>query len=191
MRRVTTGRAILISLGGLAFGVSLFVMFQRYGLGMGCLTLLRTCGIRLAFLEKRESQMQDMDDTIRRFYSENRQTFCMALGTFFLAWLCESLEVYAILYYLDLGIGVWTSISIAALTVFIKGGTFFIPGSLGAQEGGYTLLLMSFGYTEVTGIIFALIRRFREILWIVIGLGCLMLLKGKDISLSTESTSSG
>lgn len=182
--------AMLVSLGLLAFGVGLFVMFQRYGLGMGCLTLLRICRIRLTFLEKRESQLQEMDATIRQFYSENRRTFYVALGTFFLAWLCETLEVYAILYYLDVSVDVWTSVSIAALTVFIKGGTFFIPGSLGAQEGGYTLLLMSFGYTEVTGITFALIRRLREILWILIGLGCLMLLKGKDLPITTQPTSS-
>lgn len=181
--------AMLVSLGLLAFGVGLFVMFQRYGLGMGCLTLFRSCGIRLTFLEKRENQLQEMDATIRRFYSENRSTFYVALGTFFLAWFCETLEVYAILYYLDASVDVWTSISIAALTVFIKGGTFFIPGSLGAQEGGYTLLLMSFGYTEVTGITFALIRRLREILWILIGLGCLMLLKGNDLPAAPEPTS--
>ncbi len=180
--------AMFVSLGLLAFSVGLFVMFQRYGLGMGCLTMLRMCKIRLAFLEKRESQLQEMDATIRRFYSENRRTFFIGLGTFFLAWLCETLEVYAILYYLGMEIDVWTSISIAALTVFIKGGTFFIPGSLGAQEGGYTLLLMSFGYTEVTGITFALIRRLREILWIVIGLVCLMALKGKDVQIPIEPT---
>ena len=182
--------AMMVSLGLLAFGVGLFVVFQRYGLGMGGLILLQTCGIRLAFLERRKPQLQKMDATIQRFYSQNGRTFYMALGTFFLAWLCETLEVYAILYFLDVSAGVWTSISIAALTVFIKGGTFFIPGSLGAQEGGYTLLLMSFGYTEVTGITFALIRRLREILWILVGLGCLILLKGKDLPSSSEATSS-
>jgi len=182
--------AMLVSLGLLTFGVGLFVVFQRYGLGMGSLILLRTCGIRLAILEKRERQLQEMDATIQRFYSLNRRRFYVALGTFFLAWFCETLEVYAILYYLDVSADVWTSISIAALTVFIKGGTFFIPGSLGAQEGGYTLLLMSFGYTEVTGITFALIRRLREILWILIGLGCLMLLKGKDFPIPTGPTPS-
>ena len=182
--------AMLVSLGLLAFGVALFIVFQRHGIGLGCLTILRTCGIRLKFLETREPKLRELDDTIRQFYSQHRGTFYVTLGTFFLAWLCETLEVYAILYYLDMGVDVWTSISIAALTVFIKGGTFFIPGSLGAQEGGYTLLLMSFGYSEVTGITFALIRRLREILWILIGLGCLMLLQGKDLPTSTAPTSS-
>lgn len=171
--------AMLVSVGVLAFGVGLFVLLQRHGIGMGFLGVLRGCGIKLAFLEKREPQLQEMDGTIRGFYSQHRQTFYGALSIFFLAWLTETLEVYAILYYLGVSIDVWTSLSIAALTVFIKGGTFFIPGSLGAQEGGYTLLLMSFGYTEVTGITFALIRRLREILWILLGLICLMVLKNQ------------
>ena len=172
--------AMLVSVGVLGFGVGLFLLLQRHGIGVGCLTMLRACGIRFGFLEKREPQLQELDGTIRSFYSQHRQTFYAALAIFFLAWLTETLEVYAILYYLGVSIDVWAAISIAALTVLIKGGTFFIPGSLGAQEGGYTLLLMSFGYSEVTGITFALIRRLREILWILLGLVCLMLLKNQD-----------
>ena len=179
-----------VSLVLLAFGVGLLVAVQRYGIGLGCLTMLRVCGIRLEFLEKREAQLREMDATIQQFYSQNRGTFYAALATFFLAWCCETLEVYAILYYLGAGVDIWTSISIAALTVLIKGGTFFIPGSLGAQEAGYTLLLMSFGYTEVTGMTFALIRRLREIVWILIGLICLLLLKGKDLPATTGPPSS-
>jgi hypothetical protein len=106
---------------------------------------LKAYWINWRFFERRKPQLQEMDATIQRFYSQNRRTFYVILGTFFLAWLCETLEVYAILYYLNVSADVWTSISIGALTVFIKGGTFFIPGSLEAQEGGYTLLLMSFG----------------------------------------------
>ncbi|MGD9850075.1 MAG: flippase-like domain-containing protein [Nitrospirales bacterium] len=184
-----SGLAMVISLGVLIFGVGLFVLLQRYGIGMGILAILRACRIKLAFFEARESKLLELDATIRNFYSHHRRRFFIALGTFFVAWLAETLEVYAILFFLNVGVDVWTAISIAALTVFIKGGTFFIPGSLGAQEGGYTLLLMSFGYSEVTGLTFALIRRLREILWIVIGLGCLMLLQGKNFTGTSEPTS--
>jgi glycosyltransferase 2 family protein len=176
------GLAMFVSVGMLVFGVGLFVLLQRQGLGMGCLSLLRACGIRWAFLETREFQLQELDHTIRSFYAQHQQTFYRTFTIFFLAWLTETLEVYAILYYLGASIDIGTSFSIAALTVFIKGGTFFIPGSLGAQEGGYTLLLMSFGYSEVTGISFALIRRLREILWILLGLVCLLLLKKQNTS---------
>jgi len=74
---------------------------------------------------------------------------------------------------------VLSAISIGALSVFIKGGTFFIPGSLGAQDGGNLLLLKAFGYSDVTGITFALLRRFRELVWIGIGLVCLAVM-GKN-----------
>jgi uncharacterized protein (TIRG00374 family) len=172
----------LVGVGILAFGIGLFVLLQRYGLGMACLGLVRACGIHLTLLEKRQSQLQELDGIIRSFYWHHQQTFYSAFVLFFLAWLIETLEVYAILYFLDVSsFDLWTSLSIAALAVFIKGGTFFIPGSLGAQEGGYTLLLMTFGYSEVTGITFALIRRVREIFWILFGLLCLMLLKKKVV----------
>ena len=57
--------------------------------------------------------------------------------------------------------------------VFIKGGTFFIPGSLGAQDSGNVLVQRAFGYSDVTGVTFVLLRRFRELVWIGIGLFCL------------------
>ncbi len=182
--------AAIFSVGLLGFGLVLFVSVQRYGLAMGFLRLLEFCRIRLKFLETRRPQLMELDQTIRQFYSSHRRTFYFALGTFFLAWFTETLEVYAILYYLGAEVDVLSSISIAALTILIKGGTFFIPGSLGAQEGGYVLLLLSYGYTDVTGITFALVRRIREILWILVGLLCLLFLKGRD-TVVTESLSAG
>ena len=162
--------AALVSVGVLGFGVLLLVLAQRYGMATGLLTLLRKAHLHIRFLETREAQLLELDRTIQNFYTYRRRTFLLATGTFFLGWMTESLEVYAILYFLGGNVGILPSISIAALAVLIKGGTFFIPGSLGAQEGGYLLLLVGFGYDEVTGITFALIRRLREVVWIVLGL---------------------
>ena len=81
--------------------------------------------------------------------------------------------MYVIIMYLGEQANMLSAVSIGALSVFIKGGTFFIPGSLGAQDGGNLLLLKAFGYSDVTGITFALLRRFRELVWIGIGLLCL------------------
>lgn len=181
--------ATVMSVGLLGFGILLFVMMQRYGLAMGCLRLLRLCRLRWRFLESRHGKLMEVDRTIREFYTQHRPIFYWALITFFMAWLTETLEVYAILYYLGVEVDLLSSVSIAALSVLIKGGTFFIPGSLGAQEGGYVLLLVGFGYTDVTGITFALVRRLREILWILVGLICLLSLKGRDSMATADSPS--
>jgi len=175
-----------VSLGMLAFGLFLLFVIQRYGIGLGLLTIFRTIRLPIRFLESREAQLLNVDTTIRAFYRERRGTFRFAVLIYFVAWTIETFEVYAILYFLGVDITLLSAFSIAAISVLIKGAGFFIPGSVGAQEGGYLFLLMSFGYDEVTGITFALIRRLREVLWIMIGLLLLALLKEKPVASSTN-----
>ncbi|WP_455370771.1 lysylphosphatidylglycerol synthase transmembrane domain-containing protein [Petrachloros mirabilis] len=173
---VTAG---LLSVGLLLFGTAAFVLVQRRGLFMWILGMLRRIGFRIGFLEAKEDKLKELDRTILNFYSMHQSTFYASTGVYFLGWLAEALEVFVIIYYLGGPATVASAVSIGALSVFIKGGTFFIPGSLGAQDGGNLLLLKAFGYSDVTGITFALLRRFRELVWIGIGLACLAVLGKK------------
>lgn len=169
--------AALLSVGLLLFGTAAFVFMQRRGLFTWILETLRTIGVRSQFLDSREEQLRALDRTILNFYSQRRPVFYASTGLYFLGWLAEALEVFVIIYYLGGPVGVLPAVSIGALSVFIKGGTFFIPGSLGTQDAGNLLLLKAFGYSDVTGITFALLRRFRELVWVGVGLLCLVLVK--------------
>lgn len=166
----------LLSVGLLAFGAMAFVFVQRRGLFIWILETLRKLGIRIGFLEAREGKLRELDQTILNFYTRHQTAFYASTALYFLGWLAEALEVFVIIAYLGGPVDVWSAISIGALSVFIKGGTFFIPGSLGAQDGGNLLLLQAFGYSDVTGITFALLRRFRELVWIGIGLACVAMM---------------
>jgi uncharacterized protein (TIRG00374 family) len=170
--------ATLLSLGLLLFGTVAFVLVQRRGLFTWILAMLRKIGLRISFLETREEKLESLDQTILNFYTHHQSAFYTSTGLYFLGWLAEALEVFVIIYYLGGPATILSAISIGALSVFIKGGTFFIPGSLGAQDGGNLLLLEAFGYSDITGITFALLRRFRELVWIGIGLACLAILGG-------------
>lgn len=168
-----------VTLGLLGFGVFLFLVVQRYGIGRGLLTVADTCRLRSQRLEAYRPQLLELDRTIRTFYGERRRTFLWSMVVHFVAWLTEVVEVYAILYFLGAEVGWLTSFAIAAIAVLIKGSVSFVPGGLGAQEGGYLFLLTALGHDEVTGITFAVIRRIREILWILIGLVFLAVLRDK------------
>ncbi|MGH7232777.1 MAG: flippase-like domain-containing protein [Nitrospiraceae bacterium] len=170
--------AAMVSAGLLLFGIVIFLTVQRRGLFTSLVSLLRRCGIRLHSLESREEKLRALDRTIIDFYSRARLAFLCSTGVFLLGWLAEALEVYAILYYVGPPADIPTSIAIGALAVLIKGGTFFIPGSIGAQEGGNLLLLMAFGYSDLAGITFAILRRLRELVWIAIGLACMAAMGG-------------
>ena len=154
--------AVLVSVGLLACGLGGLVIAQRIGIGAALLWVLRKMRVHLTFLEQRESQLRQLDESIRRIYAERRGAVYASVSTFLVAWMTETFEVFAILYFLGVPVDWLSSFAIAALSVLIKGSVFFIPGSIGAQEAGYLLLLLGFGYDEVTGITFALIRRRSE-----------------------------
>jgi uncharacterized protein (TIRG00374 family) len=174
-----TVAAALVSVGLLVLVTAALVFVQQQGLFTWLLGAQRKLGLKIHYLEKREKKLRSLDRTILDFYRDNRLTFCSSIGLFFVGWMAEALEVYVIIYFLGGPAVALSAISISALSVFIKSGTFFIPGSLGAQDGGNMLLLRAFGYSDVTGITFALLRRFRELVWIGLGLLCLMLAGGR------------
>lgn len=170
--------AALVSVSLLLLVTSSLVYAQREGFFTWLLEFTRKIGLKIRFLETREEQLRSLDRMILEYYSHNRRAVYSSTGLFFLSWMAEALEVYVIIWYLGGPALVLSAISINALSVFIKGGSFFIPGSLGAQDIGNYFLLKDFGYSDVAGVTFALLRRFRELIWIGIGLLCLVVLRG-------------
>jgi len=182
--------SVILTVTLLLAGTTVLLVLQRRGLFTGLLRLLRRVRIRVAFLESREAKLMALDRAIKDFYDRDRRRFYGAIAAFSLGWLAEALEVYAILFFLGPPPGVAVSVSIGALAVLIKGGTFFIPGSVGAQEAGNVMLLMASGYSDVDGVTFAILRRIRELVWIAAGLLCLALLGGfKAVAASDAKTS--
>ncbi|NOT21407.1 MAG: flippase-like domain-containing protein [Nitrospiraceae bacterium] len=176
------GQTVVMALGSVAvlfFVTSSLVFAQRQGFFTWLLEFTRKIGLKISFLEAREGKIRMLDRMILDYYRHNRRAVYSSTGLFFLSWMAEALEVYVIIWYLGGPATVLSAISINALSVFIKGGSFFIPGSLGAQDIGNFLLLKDFGYSDVASVTFALVRRYRELVWIVIGLVCLATLRGR------------
>lgn len=180
--------AALLSAALLSCGIAAFVLVQRRGLFTWLLETFRRVGLRMSFLEVRAEKLRSLDRTILDFYAHHQSAFYASTGLYLLGWLAEAVEVFVIISFLGGPASLLSAIAIGALSVLIKGGTFFIPGSLGAQDGGNLLLLRAFGYSDLTGMTFALLRRFRELVWIIIGLACLAIL-GKNPPGSQRSKS--
>ena len=180
--------ASLVSVAALLFVTASLVFAQRRGFFTWLLQFTRKIGLKIAFLESREEKIRSLDRMILDYYSHNRKAVYSSTGVFFLSWLSEAFEVYLIIWFLGGPATVLSAISINALSVFIKGGSFFIPGSLGAQDIGNFLLLKDFGYSDVASMTFALVRRYREVVWIVIGLFCLAMLRGRAAIIQESRT---
>ena len=114
--------------------------------------------------------MHGMDDQFARFYSEHRAKLWWAMAWAMLNWTLGAAELYAIFYFIGYPVTWAEAWLLESMVQLIRTVAFFIPAGIGAQEG--TLM---FAYAAITGnptpgIAAALIRRFRELVWIGLSL---------------------
>ena len=112
----------------------------------------------------------ELDKQIKRFYTANPKRFLLSTLFNFLGWFTGTFEVYYVAKILDMPIGLAEAWLFEALIQVLRIVTFFIPSSIGAQEGGIVLIFSQFGYPHALALTFAVIRRLREILWVGFGL---------------------
>ena len=166
--------ASLLIVGVITLGLGVLIFAQRRGLFTGILRVLEAIKLPAGFLKRREHHLQELDQRIRGFYDEDRVGFLFSLGFFMVGWLVGSLEIYLLISFLDIPVDLSTAISLEALTTVIRAAVFFIPSGVGVLEGGVVFLFDAFGYSPVTAITYAIVRRLREALWIGIGLSYLV-----------------
>jgi uncharacterized protein (TIRG00374 family) len=111
-----------------------------------------------------------LDDDIKRFYTANPKRFILSTLFNFLGWFTGTFEVYIMAKILNMPIGLAEAWLFEALIQVLRIVTFFIPSSIGAQEGGIVLIFSQFGFANPVSLTFAVLRRLREIVWIGIGL---------------------
>ena len=112
----------------------------------------------------------ELDKQIKQFYTTDPRRFLLSTFYNFLGWFVGSFEVYYMAKILGMPIGLAEAWLFEALIQVLRIITFFIPSSIGAQEGGIVLIFQQFGYATPVGLTFAVIRRLREIVWIGLGL---------------------
>jgi len=160
------GLVILFIAASMAF----VIFIQRRGMFSGILRFLEFFHLPAGFLKRREDQLKTIDSNIMKFYTQHKAAFFFTLLFFFLGWFVGSFEIYLLLRFLGLPIDLPSAIALEALTTVVRAAVFFIPGSLGIQEGGNILLFGAYGYSSVAAMTFSIIRRLREALWVGIGL---------------------
>jgi uncharacterized protein (TIRG00374 family) len=122
------------------------------------------------YLSRVLHKLAEVDDLLVRFYAGHRKRFAGAISLALLAWLLGLPELYVTMLFLGHPIGFGETWIIESMAQLVRLGTFFIPGSLGAQEGAFYLVFGAMGMDPTLGLAVSLVRRFREAVWIVWGL---------------------
>jgi len=150
-------------------GILLFFLVQRYKISSLAGTwIART---RLGrFLEDLLHHIHDMEDRLIHFYIRHRRRFLLALALALANWVIGALELYVTLWFLGHPVTFSEAWIIEAIAQLVRSGAFFIPGALGVQEGAFMIVIEAMTGRGVLGLAAAMIRRFREIVWIAWGM---------------------
>jgi len=114
--------------------------------------------------------IKETDDNLVNFYTNHHQRFAYAFLMAFLNWPLGVLEVYFVMKFLGNPISLTNAWIIEAIAQLVRNGTFFIPSSIGTQEGAFLVICNYITGNSTLGIAVSVIRRFREIIWILGGL---------------------
>ena len=156
------------------FGLGITAVLLLVGLHWGIFHRVHHLGIRFRWWKHEPDgkglHFLELDKDIKKFYTHNKKNFYLSVFWNFLGWFFGTFEVYLIGQAIGLPISLSEAWLLEALIQVLRIVTFFIPSSIGVQEGGIVLIFSQLGFAEPLSLTFALIRRLREIAWIALGL---------------------
>ena len=158
-----TGLAVLVVAN------ALFVAVQRYRVSSrlaGALGATRAGARVLAFLH----HVEDFDERLARFHTTHRRRLTVALATGLASWYLGAFAIWCSAWLLGSPITVAEAYMVETLTQLVRTGAFFVPIGLGVQEGAFVLAFEVLTGQGALGLAVGLVKRGREIVWIVAGL---------------------
>ncbi len=159
--------------------VALFVLSQhREGIFERGIALLYRLGPlkRVAMrLERHRPTLEGLDAELTAVHRAGGHHFRSALGIELLGRLICTFEYTIILYGMGLGADLWRGFVIANVSSLITNLFFFVPFEMGSKEGGSYAIFSLLGLAPALGTTAALLSRVREMVWMLIGVCCVLL----------------
>ncbi|HEC90586.1 MAG TPA: flippase-like domain-containing protein [Alphaproteobacteria bacterium] len=151
------------------------------GLGVAAVVLLPHANLssrigrlaaRTGLGERLEVALRHIGDIEKRlvdFYKSRRRRFLGALAMAVAPWILGVLEIYYASLFLGHPLSFAEAWIIESSVQMMRAAVPFIPGGLGVQEGVFVALLTAITGSPVLGGAIAMVRRFREIVWLAGG----------------------
>jgi len=161
------------ALGSLVVLTGLLIL-MTWALQKGTFEPLLLAASRFKPLARRFARYRDgaraLDELIRRFYADRPHHFFSAAGWCLLGWCGGLLETYIVLRLMAPGRGWATAFAVESLAMLLNNMFLFVPGRAGTAESVRTGVFVLLGLPASTGVAYGLVRRARELLWVVPGL---------------------
>jgi uncharacterized protein (TIRG00374 family) len=157
-------------LGGLGVSLVLLTWVLRRGTYLPVLNRLAAWKPLADRLLRHRAAAKALDGRLRTFYREQGSRFAAATAFCFLGWCGGLLETYIILRLLSPGQGWLMAAAIEALAMTLNNLLLFLPARVGGAEGVRVGVFVLLGLPAAQGVAYGIVRRGRELIWLVPGL---------------------
>ena len=169
--RFITGMLWLLLIEALAVGG--FLAAQLTGLMGRAGRLLVLFGVSRA-----DTYGERFDEALRAFYRRHWRRFLVSVGCHFVGWLFSVIEAALVLSITGVPTSLAMATVIEALGSGVRFATFLVPASLGALESANAAAFAALGFGASAGLVFSLLRRARQAVWIGAGIVLLVVMRG-------------
>ena len=161
--------------GGLAFALALVAGFFFVQMKRPFSRLLEAAsGIVPMFKDSEvKESAADADAILKDFYANHRLRMMASCACYLFAWSMGPVEIYILLRLLNQPAPLMVLLVVEAVGLLIERATFLIPAKLVSQEGGKALIFAVLGYPAGVGFVVGLLRRIKELVWVLFGLASL------------------
>jgi len=169
--------AVQIAAVATTLGLGAALLFLTWVLPRGAYSPVLRRLARWKFLRARIERLLDpaerVDVRLTEFYAVGRRAFALSTLSCFAGWCGGLLETWIILRLLAPGAGWLHAFAIEALAMTINNLFLFVPGRIGTAEGVRVGIFVLLGLPAAQGAAYSVLRRGRELLWTLPGLGFL------------------
>jgi uncharacterized membrane protein YbhN (UPF0104 family) len=140
-----------------------------------------TPGFLRARLRTAHDGARSLDAYLRRVFTERRRGLAAAVGLYVIHWFIEAFETWLIVRLLGFPLDFSHALAIESACSFLRAIAFFVPAGLGVQDLGYATLFAAAGVSDPIdfGLAFTLVKRSKELVWVLIGYFILLALPVK------------
>jgi len=153
-----------------AMAISCWVVTRRVLLVGTALDYLKRVELRWAFLERHESALRDVEQSIYDFFLTRRRLFLAVLAIEIATNFTGVVEAYLILIITAAHKSLFAAYLLESASRAAQFAFSFVPLGLGIQEGAAAATLQALGNAASEGVSLAVIRKIRTVFWVMIGL---------------------
>jgi hypothetical protein len=153
-----------------AMAIACWIVTRRALLVGTAFDYLRRMKLRWALLERHESALREVEQSIYDFFLTRRCLFLAVLAIEMATNFTGVGEAYLILTITAAHKSFFAAYLVESASRAVQLAFSFVPLGLGVQEAAAAATLQAFGYAASEGVFLAIIRRIRTVFWITVGL---------------------